>query len=302
MSRPSTTVVGWLAAFTVLFVWSGWVVVSRLGVAQTLTIYDMAALRFAVASVAVAPVVWRFWPRGLGAWKIAVLSCGPGVPYVLLAFFGMEFAPASHAGILMNGTLPVLAALIGWWWLKEAPTRWKVAGMAIILCGSVLIAWDRSSGGVGPDVWIGHLSFVASAALLAAYMVAAKAWHLTPMQALALIPVANLLWYGPIYLLFLPKAIDRAAWSEILLQGLYQGLGPAIVGVLCFTIAIRAIGATATAAVMAGVPGAAAILAIPIIGEWPSPLAWAGLGLATAGILLTAGWTPRRLVPQRAAS
>ena len=33
---------------------------------------------------------------------------------------------------------------------------------------------------------------------------------------------------------------------------------------------------------------------IPIIGEWPSPLAWAGLGLATAGILLTAGWRPRR--------
>jgi len=109
--------------------------------------------------------------------------------------------------------------------------------------------------------------------------------------------VANLLWYGPVYLLFLPKAIDRAPWSEILLQGLYQGLGPAVLGVLCFTVAIRAIGATATAAVMAGVPGAAAILAIPIIGEWPSPLAWAGLGLATAGILLTAGWTPRRLVP-----
>ena len=37
---------GWLAAFGVLLIWSGWVVISRLGVVQTLTIYDMVALRF----------------------------------------------------------------------------------------------------------------------------------------------------------------------------------------------------------------------------------------------------------------
>ena len=166
MLRPSPDLIGWIAAFTVLLVWSGWVVVSRLGVVLTLTVYDMAALRFAVASLAVAPFAWRFWPRGLRFWKIAVLSCGPGAPYVLLAFSGMEFAPASHAGIMMNGTLPVLAALIGWWWLKEKPTLKPVVGMGIILCGAVLIAWDRKSVGVGSDAWIGHLSFIASAKLL----------------------------------------------------------------------------------------------------------------------------------------
>jgi drug/metabolite transporter (DMT)-like permease len=190
----------------------------------------MATLRFLVATVVVSPIIWRYWPRGLAWWKIVVLSCGPGVPYVLFAFLGMKFAPASHAGILMNGTLPILAALIGWSWLKDAPTRWKAFGMGIILCGSLLIGWDRTSVGVGPEAWIGHLCFLASAGLMAAYMAAAKVWRLAPMQALASIPLVNLAWFGPVYLIFLPKAIDRAEWSEILFQGLYQGLGPGILG------------------------------------------------------------------------
>lgn len=300
MSRSSDRLVGWLAALAVLLIWSGWVVVSRLGVVQTLTIYDMAALRFTVAGLVVLPLARRYWPRALAWWQIALLSCGPGVPYVLFAFFGLGFAPASHAGILMNGTLPILAAVVGWLWLKEAPGRWKVAGMGIILCGSLLIGADRSSGGVGDDAWIGHLSFIATSVLLATYMVATKVWHVTPLQALVTLPLVNFAWYGPIYLLFLPKAIDRAGWPEILLQGLYQGLGPSILGVLCFTLAIRRIGATPTAAVLAGVPGMAALMAIPVMGEWPSLQAWVGLALATAGILLTAGWRPLRLVPRRA--
>lgn len=294
MSAPLRPLIGWLAACGVLGIWAGWVVVSRLGVVQTLTIFDMAAVRFLVAGIAVSPLIARFWPRGLSWWKIALLGCGPGVPYVLLAFSGMLFAPASHAGILMNGTLPIFAALIGWFWLKDRPDAWKTAGMGIILSGCILIGWDRSSGGVGPDAWIGHLLFMGSALMLAVYMVATKIWHVTALQAMVAIPVVNLAWFGPVYLAFLPKAVATAPWPEILLQGLYQGLGPSILGVLFFTTAIRSIGPTPTAAVMAGVPGLAALLAIPVLGEWPSILAWSGLLLATAGILLTAGWRPLR--------
>lgn len=283
---------GWSAAFGVLFVWSGWVVVSRLGVINNLTVYDMAALRFAVASLAVAPLAWRFWPRDLAWWKILALGCGPGVPYVLFAFSGMQFAPASHAGILMNGTLPIFAAVLAWIWLGERASAWQAAGMAVILSGCVLIGWDRETAGAGPTAWIGHLLFLGASATLGAYMVATRAWGITAMQALVAVPIANIAWYGPIYLLFLPKAIDRAGWDEIVLQGLYQGLGPSLLGVVLFTVALRSIGSTRSAAVMAGVPGVAALLAIPVLSEWPSAQAWGGLALATAGILLTAGWRP----------
>jgi drug/metabolite transporter (DMT)-like permease len=289
---------GWLAAFGVVLIWSGWVVVSRLGVVQTLTIYDMVALRFLVDAIAVSPFVVSCWPRNLCWWKVVLLGCGPGAPYLLFAFTGMKFAPASHAGILMNGSLPILAALIGWLWLGDRSSNRTVIGLTIILSGCVMIGLDRRSGGATPDAWIGHLFFLSAACILAAYMVATKFWQLAPLQAMVAIPTVNLVWFGPVYLAFLPSAIDQAPWSEILLQGIYQGLAPSILGVLFFTMAIRSIGPTPTAAVMAGVPGLAALLAIPVLGEWPSMLAWIGLAVVTTGILLTTRRQPPRTLDQ----
>ena len=292
VSSPVRPLYGWLAAFAVVIIWSGWVVVSRFGVVQTLTIYDIMALRFTVAAVAISPLVWRFWPRRLRWWQVALMACGQGVPYLLLALGGFQYAPASHAGIMMNGTLPIFAAILGWVWLKDRPDSWRVAGMIVILAGCVLIGWDRGTGGIGADVWIGHLRFLAATLFVAFFMIATKAWHLTPVQTMVCIPTLNLICFVPFYLAFLPKAVTTAPWSEILLQGAYQGLGPSVVAVLCFTTAVRSIGTSSTAAMMAMVPGMAALLAIPLLGEWPSAFAWTGLVLATGGILLAAGWRP----------
>ena len=287
-AQPSM-LIGWLAGFGVLMVWSGWVVVSRLGVVQSLTIYDMAVMRYIVAMVAVSPFILRYWPRHLAWWQILVLASGPGVPYVLIAFAGMQFAPASHAGILLNGTLPILSALFGWFLFGQKSTWFKLAGMALILLGCALIGSDRSSDGVRPDAWIGQILFLVSATIVTGYMIGTRVWNVTPMQALVVIPTTNAILFLPIYLAFLPKAVHTAPWTETALQALYQGLGPSILGVLFFTAAVRALGPTRSAAIMAGVPGLAALLAIPVLGEWPSALAWAGLAFATVGILITAG-------------
>lgn len=285
---------GWGAALGLVAIWAGWVVVARFGVQQTLTIYDISAVRFLVAAAVTLPFVPRFWPRHLKPWQILILASGTGVPYTLLAFAGLQYAPASHAGILVNGTLPVFAAAFGWFVLRDRPGAWKVFGIAIILAGCVAIGFDRSTGGADHEhAWIGQLLLLGSAASLASYMVSAKLWGLTPFQAMVAFPVTNLIWYLPLYLFVLPKTVLTAPWSEILLQGLYQGLGPAVAGTLLFTMAIARIGPTSTAAAMALVPGVAALLAIPILSEWPSLLAWAGLALVTAGIVLTAGWRPR---------
>ena len=294
MSDVARPLIGWLAALGVVVIWGGWVVVSRFGVIQTLTIYDMVFLRFAVATLVVAPFVWRFWPRHLRWWQVLVISCGQGVPYLIFAFAGLQYAPASHAGTVMNGTLPFFAVLLGWIWLKDRPGPWRVSGMVVILVGCGLIGWDRGSVGVAPDAWVGHLMFLAASLLVAVNLVGTKAWQLTATQTMVCIPTVNFLWFAPLYLAFLPKEVSAAPWSEILLQGLYQGLGPSVLAVLCFTTAIRSIGPAPTAAMMAMVPGMAALMAIPVLGEWPSGLAWTGLFLTTGGIVLAAGWRAHR--------
>jgi drug/metabolite transporter (DMT)-like permease len=288
-ARP---LVGWLAASGVVVLWSSWVVVSRLGVAQTLTIYDIMALRFLVATVAVAPFAWRYWPRHLSWWQITVIASCQGVFFLVFAFGGLQFAPAAHAGIIINGSLPIFSALIGWLWLKDRPDRRQSIGMVIILAGCALVGSDRTSVGVGADVWVGQLMFLAAALSVAVNMIATRAWQLTAMQAMVSIPTFNLALFGPLYLAFLPTALTESPWSEILLQAIYQGLGPNLIGILMFTTAIRTIGASPTAAMLAMVPGMAALFAIPVLGEWPSELAWAGLVLGTGGILLSVGWRP----------
>ncbi|MAH83200.1 MAG: hypothetical protein CBB68_02405 [Rhodospirillaceae bacterium TMED8] len=277
---------GWLCAVGVVVVWSGWLVVSRLGVVQNLTIYDLMMLRFSFALGAVTPLLWRYWPRHLKWWQIALFSVGQGVPYLGLAFGGFQFAPASHAGVMMNGTLPIIVALIGWVWLKEKPILSQIFGMVIILLGCGLIALDRGVRGVEHDVWIGHLMFIGASSFVAFNLVFTKVWNLTALQAVVLMPSVNLAWFGPIYLAVLPSALREAQWQEIVLQGIYQGFGPSFVGVFLFTTAIRVIGTASTAAVMALVPAMAALIAIPVLNEWPSSFVWVGIAVVTAGIVL----------------
>lgn len=294
MSFERNKLIGWSAAFGALWIWSCWLVVSRFGVEQTLTIYDMVFLRFFVASVVVAPLAFKFWPRQLKLWQILVLSAGPGTPYVLLAFSGMQFAPASHAGVLMNGTIPIFSMLLAWIWMRQRSDRWAVAGVVIILLGCFCIGWQSGDGGSHDKIWIGHLLFVSTSIIISVYSIATKVWSITPLQAMVSIPLVNIVFYGPIYLLGLPKNIGQAPINEILLQGLYQGIGPSVLGVLFFTTAVRHIGPTATAAGLAGVPALASLLAIPILDEWPTAMVWIGLFLATTGIAVAAGWRPAK--------
>lgn len=47
---------GYAAAWTIVFVWSFWLVVSRVAQNSGLTIYDLAALRYGLASLVALPL------------------------------------------------------------------------------------------------------------------------------------------------------------------------------------------------------------------------------------------------------
>jgi drug/metabolite transporter (DMT)-like permease len=52
-------VIGALCAIAAVAIWAGWLVMMRLGVTSTLTVFDLTTLRFAVAGV----VLLRSGPR-----------------------------------------------------------------------------------------------------------------------------------------------------------------------------------------------------------------------------------------------
>src|ERR1700719_1207583 len=79
-------------------IWSGWMVVARLGLRSNFTPWDIAAIRFGVAGLLMLPFVLH---KGvaferLGWTGLAAIVLGGGAP-VLLVNTGLLFAPASHA-------------------------------------------------------------------------------------------------------------------------------------------------------------------------------------------------------------
>src|ERR1700759_3487431 len=92
---------GALYGLAAVSIWSGWIVVARLGLRTSLTPWDIAALRFGVAGVLLLPYVLKHGLAiaRLGGVGLAAVVLGGAAP-VFLANSGLLFAPAAHAGAL----------------------------------------------------------------------------------------------------------------------------------------------------------------------------------------------------------
>jgi drug/metabolite transporter (DMT)-like permease len=155
---------GALYGLAAVSIWSGWIVVARLGLKSSLTPWDIAALRFGGAGLLLLPYVVS---RGLAldrlGWiGLAAIVLGGGAP-VLLANAGLMFAPAAHAGALFPGVMPLMVALLAAVILHEPFTAAKKIGFVLILCGVFGIAWVTGGGAVESRQTLGHVLFLGSA-------------------------------------------------------------------------------------------------------------------------------------------
>jgi drug/metabolite transporter (DMT)-like permease len=283
-------ILGATAAICVVVFWSGWIVVSRLGVTNTLTVYDLTGFRYAVGAAVTLPyIIWRRSWQGLTPLRVLVLTLTSGIPYALLSYFGFAFAPAAHGGVFMNGCLPLFTTLFGWIWIGQQTRFSQLAGLGVILIGVSLVGYEGMLSSSGGMTWFGDFLFLAAIALFAVFMVANRVWTITPGQVIFSATIVSAVIYIPIWLLWLDSNLAVAPRSEILLQGAYQGLVPSILGISCLNIAVRHIGTNTTSVFLSAVPAVAALMAIPILQEIPGLPAWIGMIIVTAGILLALG-------------
>lgn len=283
VKNPNTKL-GIACAIAVFFIWSSFFVFSRLGVSGTLTAFDITALRFMVAGALVLPFLWRWWPRHLSlTGQIVMAGCGPGAIYSLVMYSGLSEAPVAYAGVFANGSLPVFSALLILAVKRAAPSKKQVLGIAIILVGSVLLSLPGLSNG-GDNVVQGIALFLLASVVLSIYLFGVQYWRVSPQQALALITLPNAVVFLPLWYLFLPSGMATAPIGEVAFQAAFQGIGPGFLAVLLFATATIHLGATATAAFSAAVPAGAAVLAMPVLGEFPTPLMWVGVLVVSLGL------------------
>jgi drug/metabolite transporter (DMT)-like permease len=286
---------GALYGLAAVSIWSGWIVVARLGLRTSLTPWDIAALRFGVAGFLLLPYVLN---KGLaidrlGWGGLAAIVLGGGGP-VLLANSGLLFAPAAHAGALFPGVMPLMVAILAAVILKEAFTKAKWLGFALILPGVFAIAWD-TGGVIGSHQTIGHALFLGSGLAWACYTVAMRGARLDGLHAAAIAAVGALLLYVPAYWLVSGDSLTRAPWPDIVLQAVVQGLLTAVISLLLYGRAVAILGASSGAAFAALCPAMTALMAIPVLGEWPRAIDWLAIVMISAGVYIVSGGPAPRL-------
>lgn len=278
------------AGVTATLLYGGQFVISRWSIQRTLSVWDLAALRFATAGVLLLPVVIRrgvAGAAGLGWRRATVLAVCAGAPYTLLLYGGLALAPAADGAVIITGATPVISAALVWLWFGERPGLAGLAGLALIVVGLGLVGWPGMAAGAGTRTWQGDLLFSVDAFLWGGYTVLARRWQVDPLPATAMVWTLALA-YLPVYLMFAGGRVLAAPLGEVLFQALYQGVGVAIVALALYSYAIRALGASAASLFMPLVPVFGTLLAIPVLGELPATVQLAGIVLVSLGMAAAA--------------
>lgn len=306
--RLSARQLGIGAAVVTVLVWTAFILIARASAARSLTPFDLAFARICGASAVLVP--WGAWlvarerlrhpgrPAGslfglspLALRVTALAGVFGGLLYALLAYSGFFYAPASHASVLLPGSLPLWTTLLAAVVLHDRITPARAVGLGLIVVGDLFVG-GRSllHAFEGGDVWKGDLLFMCAAFCWACYSVVARRHGLDAVRATIAITVFALITYVPVYTLLVAggwvvSRLGSAPAGEIVFQMAFQGIGSVVVSGITFTRMIQYFGPVRSTMITALVPSLSALGAVLLLDE---PMHWtllAGLVLVTGGIL-----------------
>lgn len=283
MQQPSNTMIGYIAGLLAISCWSGFVLVSRLGGQGVLMPADTVALRFIVGCILLLPFVYFYRPwlnlKGL------YLTLTGGLGYCFFVYAGFQHTTAVHGAVLLPGLIPFLSALFAIILLAEKISGTRKVGLLLIALGAGLMLTESS-----PDATaLGDILIVLSVVCWALYTVLAKRWGISPWQATTTVAYGSLILFLPIYFIFFDSNIVASPASELLLQGVYQGVIAVIVAMVLYMVAVDKIGPSRMGALMALVPVISGLAAVPLLSEALTVQGVLALIMTSIGALLATG-------------
>ena len=130
---------GYLAAFGAVLIWSGFILVSRMGGISPLLSYDVIAIRYATCAALVLPIWWFKFRFKLWQPKFIICSLFGGLGYALFAFQGFETTPGSQSAVLLPGLIPVMIIVLSVVVNKQKHAWSKWFGVAVITSGIAVL-------------------------------------------------------------------------------------------------------------------------------------------------------------------
>lgn len=293
MKATYSTDSGYVFAAVTLLIWSGFVVVSRLGSTSILTPYDIAALRLGTAALVLAP----WWlPRLLNRerrqlkWYQALsLALLAGITYPLASYIGFQTSPASHGAVLISGMLPFFTSFFAGWLLGERPSRVRVLGLVLILTGVLTLLFGQITPQTFSTATIkGDFMLLSASCLWSLFTVLIKYWQLKAFDVSLGVTSVSAMIYLPVFALFLPSHLHLASVEDIALQAFYQGFIVVCVAMWTYAKAVELLGSVKVVIMMSAVPVVGALLAVPVLGETLSSSTALGVTIVFLGALIGA--------------
>lgn len=292
--HATSSLTGSAAALVTVVIWSGWIIATRFAGETSTGPVAIGLLRYGPPAILLAPVWCRcgLLPRRCPWWIILLMVSGSGAPFLLLAAAAMQVAPAAQVGVLLPGTMPLWAALIGSLLGVSQFSRGQRFGYLLIALGIVLMlvvtATTPSSGTLQVTrhpIWWGQVLLLLAAASWAVYSHAFKRSGLTPLQGAAVVAA----WSFLIHLLLAAcfgAGLENVSVHQLFLQLGVQGILSGLLAIFSYGFAIATLGAARASTFSALAPVLATIGGAVLLGEHPPASDLISIALVTIGVAL----------------
>ena len=283
------------------------VVASKL-IAHGLPPFTATALRFALAFpifVVAMRVTGQRWPRldGREMLLLVVQAASGSVGYTVLLLNGMRLTSATDAGVIA-GSMPVVAALVAVFALRERPGPMTIAAIAlatvgVFVCTTGTPAAADAAGSPGVRGTLSSMLgnfFIVAAVFCEGFFILLNKRLRTPVSPLQL---STLMSGIGLVLSIVPALLERHSASSVDMVAMggvvYYALVPTVVGFMLWFAGAQRIDGAQASALTAVVPVSAAGLAAVVLHESIGAAQWWGMVCVLGAVALIARDGGRRV-------
>lgn len=276
-----------LAPFLFLLLWSGGYTFAKVGLkyAEPMT---FLALRYACVLLLMWPlflIVRPRLPQRLMSWvHLAVTGL-----LMQAIYFGMSylaFADGLSAGgvALIVSLQPILVAIAAPMFVSELVSRYRWFGLILGLAGAALVIWSRQD--VSTASYVGVAFAVIALVAMSSGSIYEKRFGVNQHPI-----TATIVQFSVGFFVILPIAMFRETLQvnftpELIWSLAYLVIGNSIIAISLLLYLIRAGEVSRVSALLFLVPPVASVLAWFVLDEAMPPLAWVGMAVAGAGVLV----------------
>jgi drug/metabolite transporter (DMT)-like permease len=286
---------GYLYALAATALWSFNFIVAR-GLSDQIDPISLAFYRWLTAALAITPLAVKGLIREFKAVRknlpyLCIVSfLGVTVFNTLIYFAGRSTTAVNMSMIVI--TTPVYIALFSLVFLKERLGSVKIAGMAVVILGAlILVSGGRPGRIFSMNPVFGDLLMLLAAMIFSAYSLLLrfkpKELSLFPFQYLTFL--LGLLFLLPFFIAAQIKSPSPLPGGKVLLSILYVGIFASLTSFVLWNKAISQIGAVRAGIAYDSMPLFSAILAGLFLGEEFRSFHWISFLLIVVGILIANG-------------